>query len=71
MEKTKNKEPSSKQPTGKTKSIKDKNLTVNTFYCCHKGYVASNDLLNADSESFSFNSLESNKDEVEEVAAYS
>jgi hypothetical protein len=73
MEKAKNKEPSSKQPTrSKTKSVKDKNTSANTFYCCyHKGYIANNNLLDTDSESLDSSSLELNKDKVEEVAAYS
>jgi hypothetical protein len=71
-EKTKNKEPNSKQSAkGKPKSVKDKNTSANTFYCCHKGHIANNDLLDVDTKPSSFNSLESNKDKVEEVAAYS
>jgi hypothetical protein len=73
MEKAKNKELSSRQPTrGKTKSVKDKNTFANTFHCRHhKGYIANNDLLDADSKSLDSSLLESNKDKVEEVAAYS
>jgi hypothetical protein len=71
-EKTKNKELSSKwSAKGKPKSVKDKNTSVNTFYRRHKGHVADNDLLDADTKPSSFDSLELDEDEVEEVAAYS
>jgi hypothetical protein len=72
MEKTKNKELSSKQPTkGKVKSVKDKNTSANTTCYCYKGHVAGNNLLDIDTKSLSPNLLESNKDEVIEVAAHS
>ena len=72
MEKTKNKESSSRWSTkGKAKSIKDKNTSVNTSHRCHKGYVASNDTSDVDIESLGPDSLESDEDEVEEVAAHS
>ena len=72
MEKTKNRESSSRQPTkGKAKSIKDKNTSTNTSHCYYKGHVASNNPLDVDTKSSSPNLLELNKDKVEEVAAYS
>jgi hypothetical protein len=72
MEKTKNKEPNSRQSAkGKTKSVKDKNLLVNTSHRRHKGHVANNDLLDADTKPSRSNSSELDEDEVEEVAAYS
>ena len=72
MEKTNNKEPSSgKSRIGKTKSMKDKNTPGNTSHRRYKGHVANNDPSDADTESSGPNSLESDKDEVEEVAAHS
>jgi hypothetical protein len=70
-EKTKNKESSSRQSAkGKAKPIKDKNMSANTLCCRHKGHVASNSLLDADTKSSSSNSLDLDE-EVEEVVASS
>ena len=72
MEKTKNRESSSRRPAkGKAKSVKDKNTSANTSRRRHKGHVASNDPSDADTESSSPDSSESDEDEVEEVAAHS
>ncbi len=69
-EKTKE-ESRSRQPIrGKAKLVKDKNTFANTSCCCYKRHVASNNLLDTDTKSLSFNLSELNKDEVEEVAAY-
>jgi hypothetical protein len=70
-EKTK-KEPSSRQLTrDKAKSVKDKNMFANTSCCCYKGYVISNNLLDANTKSSGPNLTELDKDKVEEVIAYS
>ena len=71
-EKATNKESSSKQlAKGKAKFVKDKNTFANTSCYCYKGHVASNDLSDADTKSSSPDLLESDKDEVIKVAAYS
>jgi hypothetical protein len=46
---------------------------MNTSYCCHKGHVAKNDLLDIDTKSLGPNSLESelDKDKVIKVIAHS
>src|SRR5436190_13798814 len=72
MEKTKNKKSSSGWSTkGKTSTTKDKNTSANTSHHCHKGHVADNNLLDADTESSNSDSSELDEDEIEEVAAHS
>jgi len=73
-EKTRNKEPSSRQSAkDKAKSVKDKNTFMNTSYRRHKGHVAKNDLSDIDTKSLGPNSSESelDKDKVIKVVAYS
>jgi hypothetical protein len=53
------------------KSEKDLKKSENTSRRRYKGYVTSNDLLDADTESLGPDSLELDGDEVEEVAAHS
>jgi hypothetical protein len=45
-------------------------MLASTSYCCHKGHVANNNLLNADTKSLGSNLSELDKDKVEEVVAY-
>ena len=67
-----NKESSSKQlAKGKAKFVKDKNTFANTSCYCYKEHVASNNLSNINTKSSSLDLLESNKDEVIKVIAYS
>jgi hypothetical protein len=46
-------------------------MLASTSHYCHKGHVANNDLLNANTKSLGFNLSELDKDKVEEVAAHS
>ena len=72
MEKTKNKKSSSGWSTkGKTSTAKDKNTSANTSHHHHKGHIADNNLLDADTESSNSDSSELDEDEIEEVAAHS
>ena len=71
-EKTKDRKASSRQSAkGKTKSVKEKNMSVNTSCHHHKGHIASNDLSDADTKFSGSDLSESDKDEVEDVVAYS
>jgi hypothetical protein len=77
-EKVKGKESSSEQTTrSKIRSVKDKtkptkdSRPTSTSYCRHKGHIADNDSLDADTKSLDPNLPESDEDEVEEVVAHS
>jgi hypothetical protein len=54
----------------KTKPTKD-SMLISTSYCCYKGHVANNDLLDTDTKFLDPDLPESDKDKVEEVVAYS
>jgi hypothetical protein len=77
-EKAKGKELSSRQTTkSKTRSAKDKtkptkdSIPTNTSYCCYKGHVANNNLLDVNTKSLDPDLSELNKDKVIKVVAYS
>jgi hypothetical protein len=53
------------------KSKKDLKKSENTSRRRYKGHIAGNDLLDADTKSLGPDSLESDRDEVEEVVAHS
>ena len=71
-EKTKKKETGSGQSVkNKAKSVKDKNISENTLYCCYKRYIANNNLSDTDTEPSDPNLSDSDKEEAVEVTAYS
>ena len=72
IEKTKHRDSSSGQSAkGKTKPVKDKKTSANTSCYCYKGHVAGNNLSDTDTESSGSDSEKSDKNKIEEVAAYS